>query len=187
MRLRKEGLALRCWAGWGGFFGTWQTLDDQWMKSNRTSHCSTCCIWYFPFKQAADFIFRLGKRFCCVEQLSVYSSGLCVQCVCTAPMYRLLESIKMYVLPFISSKSVFCFDSYYFITYLCLKWRKTYFNFQRNLHFTFCLSSISCFNANIITTVNYCCYFVVNVKLGRSYSLCCTLSVLQCLSIIVFS
>lgn len=41
------------------------------------------------------------------EQLFVYNIGLCVQCVCTATMYRLLETIKMYVLPFISSKSVF--------------------------------------------------------------------------------
>lgn len=72
-----------------------------------------------------DFMFHWGKGYCKrTELLSVYKISLCVQCVCTAPMYRLLETIKMYVLPFISSVlSVFCFcfDSYYFITYLCLK------------------------------------------------------------------
>lgn len=94
---------------------------------------------------------------------------------------------KNVCLAFYFFKVCFCFDSFYFITYLCLKWRKTYFNFQRNLHFTLCLSSIFCFNANIISTVNYYYYFVVNVKLEIWYSLCCTLSVLQCLSIIVFS
>lgn len=46
-----------------------------------------------------------------------------VQCVCTAQMYRLLEAIKSTsCLDFCLTG--FCFDSFYFITYLCLNEEK---------------------------------------------------------------
>lgn len=57
------------------------------------------------------------------------SQNASVQCVCMAQKYRLLEAIKKKnVLPlFLQGLSGFCFDSFYFITYLCLNEEETYF------------------------------------------------------------
>lgn len=108
--------------------------------------------------------------------------------------------MKKNCLAFISSMSVVFFDSFYFITYLCLNEEEKnipYSDFQRNLHFTllFCswLYICVCFNSESYTywtlsllLMDFVYPFwrsVVEENTGHNYSLCLLHLVSLCCSV----
>lgn len=161
-----------------------------------------CADWRLLLSDCSD---RQQKRWLWVRW------DCLVQCSCTAPRCRLLEAMKKNRLAFISLRSPsLVFDSFYFITYLCLNEEKknTLFQLPKKFALQFTLlffliiiyiSIYVCFNSesypsgtlSLLSMDVFVCLFwrcIVEENTGQNDSLAvrCISSLLQCLSFFFF-